>query len=165
MTSSEPPSTPEEKWTAYLDGKLSVQEAAAFESQHPDARADRAVNMRLMDAVRRHSPAPELRNAEFFNECILREIAPRAAADAPPPRALWPLWRLALGAACCMALVAAIYGVFVRGNEGQAAPYYAQVLSVKAGDEMLDAAVLDADGIAVVWIDGLDQLPKDYVLE
>ncbi len=165
MTNSEPPSTPEEKWTAYLDGKLSAKEAAAFEGEHAGAAAERAANMRLMETLRRNSPAPKLRNAEFFNECILRAISPREAAATEAPRALWPLWRLVLGTACCLALVAVIYGVFVRGGDSQAEKYFAQVLSAKAGDEMLDATVLDADGIAIVWIDGLEQLPADYVLE
>lgn len=166
MTNSDPPYSPEENWTTYLDGKLSAQDAAAFEREHPEATADREMHTRILRAVRLHSPAPELRNPEFFNERILREISPAPAAASKPARSLWPLWRLAFASACCLLITGAIYLLFVRGNEGGAArDYLVQVVSVKAGDEQLDATVLDAYGLAVVWIDGLDQLPDDYVLQ
>jgi len=164
-TSSEPPFSPEEKWTAYLDGKLSAQEAAAFECEHPEAVAEREMHARLISAVRLHTPVPKLRNADFFNERILREICPRYAEAPKPARSLWPLWRLVFASACCLAVTAAIYALFVRGHEGHPGhDYLAQVVSVEPGDNLLGATVLDAEGLAVVWIDGLDPLPDDYVL-
>lgn len=165
MTNSEPPSSPEEMRTAYLDGKLSAQDAEAFEREHPGVGAEREMHRRIVSAMRLHSPAPRLRNAEFFNQRILREIAPCPATARKPERALWPLWRLAFASACCLLVAGAIYAKFVRGHEGQPDAYRAEIVSVKAGDNLLDATVLDADGLAVVWIDGLDQLPNDYVLE
>jgi hypothetical protein len=155
-------------WTAYLDGNLTAQDAAAFEHEHPEAAAERESLARLTASVRLHSPAPQMRNADFFNESILRAITPRPAS-APEPsaeRRLWPLWGLAVASVCCLLAAGAIYALFVRGG-GDDRPdrYLAQVVSVKAGDASLDATVLDADGLAVVWIDGLDQLPNDYVLE
>lgn len=165
MTNSEPPSSSEEKWTAYLDGKLSTEVAAAFEREHPDAVAEREMHRRISSAVRSHSPAPMLRNADFFNERILGAISLRAVPAPQKKRGLMPLWRLAFASACCLLIAGAIYAMFVRGNEGGLDGYRVQIVSVKAGDPLLDATVLDADGLAVVWIDGLDQLPSDYVLE
>jgi len=166
MTNSEPPSSPEEKWTAYLDGKLSAQDAAAFEREHPEAIAEREIHTRLISAVRLHSPAPKLRNADFFNARILGEISPRPVPVPQRERRLWPLWWIAFASACCLLAAGAIYALFVRGNEsGGKDRYFAQVISAKAGDALLDATVLDADGLAVVWIDGMDQLPNDYELE
>jgi len=162
---SETPSTPEEKWTAYFDGKLSVQDAAAFEREYPEAAAERALHTRLANAVRLHSPAPQLRNADFFNGRILGEISPRPVPAAPAKRRLWPLWSLAAAGACCMVAGFAIYATFVRGTESGPDHYVAKIVSVTAGDESLDATVLDADGLQVVWISGLDQLPNYYVLE
>ena len=168
MTNSEPPSppsSPEEKWTAYLDGKLSAQDAAAFEREHPEAIAERELHARIASAVRLHSPAPKMRNVEFFNERILQEISPRKSEAPVPRRALWSLWRLAFAGACSLLVAGGIYTMFVRGPAGVKDRYLAQVVSVKAGDALLDATVLDADGLAVVWIDGLDQLSNDYVLQ
>ena len=165
MNNSEPPSSPEEMWTAYIDGKLSAQDAAVFEREHPEAVPERDLHARLTNAMRSHLVAPQMRNAEFFNARILEEISPRPAKAAEPRRALWPLWRLAFASAGCLLVAAGIYAFFVRGNEGGMDRYRAQVVSATAGDNLLSATVLDADGLAVVWIDGLDQLPNDYVLK
>ncbi|MEO6741607.1 MAG: anti-sigma factor [Chthoniobacteraceae bacterium] len=167
MNNSEPPSSPEEKWTAYLDGKLSTQDCAAFEREHPEAIAELATHTQLIAAVRLHSPAPRLRNADFFNESILREISPHPAAVAGPvkERRLWPLWGLAFASLCCLLAAGGIWAMFVRGVEERPDRYVAQIVSVKAGDDSLDATVLDAGGLKLVWIDGLEQLPDDYVLQ
>ena len=165
MNNSEPPSSPEEKWTAYLDGKLSTQEVAAFEREHPEAAAELAMHARLMSAVRLHSPAPKLRNTDFFNEGILREISPRPAVAPAKARRLWPLWGLAFASLCCLLAAGGIWATFVRNGEEKVDRYVAQIVSVTAGDDSLNATVLDTDGVKVVWISGLEQLPDDYVLE
>jgi hypothetical protein len=161
MTNSEQPSSPEEKWTAYFDGKLSIQDAATFEREHPEAISECEMHARFVRAVRLHLPAPKLRNADFFNTRILREIAPSPA----PARRLWPLWRIAAASVCCLFAVFAVHVFFVHGSAGKQGNYFVQVVSVKAGDESLDATVLDAEGLAVVWIDGMEQLPSEYELE
>jgi len=165
MNSSDSPSSFEEKWTSYLDGKLVPADAAAFEREHPEVAADREMHAQLVVAIRSHSRPPELRNAEFFNERILREIAPQPVHAPRPEGGLWSLWRLATAGAFCLVAVGAIYFLAVRDQAGRNSPYLAEVLSVRAGDAELDATVLDAEGLAVVWIDGLDNLPSDYVLQ
>lgn len=169
MNNSDFPASPEEKWTAFIDGQLGAEAAAAFALENPDAVAEKVAATKIAEALRRHSPAPALRNADFFNEKILREIAPassRTGSPAPSPApSLWSLWRMALAGACCLLAVAAIYTSFVKGNESGRDRYVAKVSWAHAGDDLLSATVLDADGLAVVWIDGLDQLPNDYVLE
>ena len=167
MNNSDLPASPEEKWTAFIDGRLGTDEAAAFARENPDAFFEKTAATKIAAALRRHSPAPILRNADFFNEKILREISPvQRRAEIPSPKAsLWSLWRMALAGACCLLAVAAIYTTFVKGNDSRVDRYVANVLSVHAGDDLLSATVLDADGLAVVWIDGLDQLPSNYVLE
>jgi len=165
MNNSEIPSAPEEKWTAYLDGKLTTADAAAFEREHFDAAAERERQSKIVRAVRTHSPSPALRNPDFLNERILREIAPPPAPASARETPLWSLWRLVTASAFCLLAVGAIYALFVRGHEQRQERYLAQVLSVQPGDTFLDATVLDADGLAVVWIDGLDKLPSDYALQ
>lgn len=167
MNNSDLPASPEEKWTAFIDGRLGADEAAAFARENPDVAAEKVAATKIAQALRRHSPPPVLRNADFFNEKILREISPvQRRAEIPSVKpSLWSLWRMALAGACCLLAVAAIYTTFVKGNDSRVDRYVANVLSVRAGDDLLSATVLDADGLAVVWIDGLDQLPSNYVLE
>ena len=168
MNNSEPPPSPEENWTAYLDGKLSAQEAAALEREHPEAAAERALHARIIGAVRRHSPAPMLRNPDFFNDRILLEIAPPPAGPAAAPakeRGLFSLWRLAFAGAFCLLAAGGIWFGFVRGGGEKEDRSVALVASLTPGDRLLDASVLDAEGLKLIWIDGLEPLPDDYALE
>ena len=160
MNNSEPLTPHEEKLAAYLDGHLTAAEAATFEREHPDALAEKAGAARLGEVLRAYSVAPVMQHADFFNHQILREIAP---APAQVRRAMLPLWRLAFASACCLFAVLGIYQTFVKAPVRPRE--FAQVLSVTAGDPSITAEVIDGDGISVVWVDGLDYLSKDYVLE
>lgn len=168
MNNSDLSASNEEKWIAYVDGRLGPEESAAFERDHSDAALEKAATARIAGALRFHLPAPTLKNPDFFNEGILREISPvpsRSPVAREERTSLWSLWRVALAGACCLLAAGAIYKVFVAGGAQPEGGYYAKVLSAKAGDEELYATVLDADGLAVVWIDGFDHLASDYVLE
>ena len=161
MNNSEPTLTKlEETLTAYLDGKLSPADAATFEAAHPEVAAERRQHERLRAALGKDAPA--LSHGEFFNHQILREISP---APSPVKRTAFPLWRLAFGAAACMLAAAGIFFAFVGPQKSRSGDYFAQVLSVKAGDPDITAQLVEAGGVAVVWIDGLDALPSNYVLE
>ena len=167
MNNSDLPGAPEEKWTAYFDSRLEAAEVAAFEREHPDAAGEKAAVSKLGQTLRMHSQAPVLRNPDFFNAAILREILPRQhhSGNAPARPPFWSLWRMALAGACCLAAAGAIYAVFVNGNDQRRDAYVANVLWAKAGDRQLSATVFDADGLAVVWIGGLEPLPNDYELQ
>ncbi len=161
MNNSEPNLSPaEEKLTAYLDGALSPAEAQAFERENPSAAAERTMHEKLRGALAAKVPA--LKNGEFFNHQILREIAP--AQPARKRNDFFPLWRLALAAAVCVLAAAGIYFGMVSEPKPRT-EYFAQVLSVTAGDDKISAQLLNADGLAIVWVDGLASLPADYVLE
>jgi anti-sigma factor RsiW len=164
MNNSDPTlTTLEEKLTAYLDGKLALAEIAEFERENPDAVAELKQHEQLRSVFAK--TAPTLKNGDFFNHQILREIQPDAPRNAVPEKpAFFPLWRLAFAAAVCLFATAGIYFSAVKTDRVRG-DYFAQVLSVKAGDEDISAQVIDADGVAVVWIDGLDSLPTNYVLE
>lgn len=163
MNNSEPTLTPsEEKLTAFLDGKLSPADAAAFEIDHPELAGGRAHHERLRGLLAKD--APLLKNGDFFNHQILREIRPPQRVR--EKAAFFPLWRLAFAAAACLVAAAGIYLGFVgKQTTTDGGDYFAQVVSVKAGDPDITAHLIDADGVAVVWIDGLASLPNDYVLE
>ena len=68
MNNSDLPASTEEKWTAYIDGRLGAAEAAAFERENAGAVQDRTATARIANALRVHLPAPTLKNADFFNE-------------------------------------------------------------------------------------------------
>jgi len=71
----------EEKFAAWVDGRLTGAELAAFEREleaHPDALAEKEAEFEeLGNLLRAHVAAPALRNADFFNDQIMRQIAPK----------------------------------------------------------------------------------------
>jgi anti-sigma factor RsiW len=164
MNNSEPPlSNREEKLTLYLDGALSAEDTAAFEKEYPDALQERARCEQFRKLI--VSNPPILKNGDFFNHQILREIETPPARASQEKTVLFPLWRLASAAAACLLIATGVYFAFVRAEKVGGRDYFAQVLNVKAGDDELSAQIIDADGVAVVWIDGLDSLSTEYVLE
>jgi anti-sigma factor RsiW len=168
MNNSDQPLTSfEEKLTAYVDGRLSETEAAAFEHAHPEAVQERATVSRVTSALKRGSVAPALSNPEFFNRQVVRQITSAASAnEAAPERqpSFFSLWRLVFGAAMCLLLAAGIYRGFVMENTPSAKPYLAQVLSVKTGDATLTTRLISEEGLTVVMIDGLEPMSEEFIL-
>lgn len=165
MNNSEPTLTAaEQKLTAFLDGKLTPAEAAAFEREHPESAAEKRSHTQLRAMLAKDVPV--LRNGDFFNHQILREIGADAEHRQPAraKAAVFPLWRLVFAGAACLVAAVGIYLGSVPSAKKRG-DYFAQVISVKAGDSEISAEVIDADGIAVVWIDGLASLSSEYVLE
>jgi anti-sigma factor RsiW len=185
MNNSEPSlSSFEEKLMAYVDGRLPAEEASAFEREHPEAVVERDSANLLNKALKRGSIAPSLRNPDFLNRQILREIAstlPKEArvAEVAPERqpSFFNLWRLVLAGAFCLLLALGVYQGFVRpGSPGPSTiaktsvnpaagfpPYLAQVLSMKTGDEKLTSRVVTEEGLTVVMIDGLDPMSEEFI--
>jgi hypothetical protein len=166
MNNSDQPLTPfEEKLTAYLDKTLSAEEAAAFEREHPEVAAERVAHEGLHKALKLGSPAPALRNGEFFNRQILREVASNAPqAEMPVAKpSLFSIWRLAFAGAACLLAAVGIYQGLAPAKQGPPA-YFAQILSMKTGDDSLKARLVNEEGMTVVMIDGLDPINEDFIL-
>src|SRR5215211_4733591 len=91
----------EEKWTAWLDGRLGDGELAEFEASLPDkaaAEAEKAETKKLGALLKRELAAQPLLNEEFFNYQI-RERIEREGADESRKRgvevsAWWTIRRL-----------------------------------------------------------------------
>ena len=166
MNNSDEPLTPfEEKLTAYLDQKLSAEDAAAFERENPEVATERLANEGLRKALKLGSPVPALRNGEFFNRQIIREVAadmPQVEQRREKP-SLFSIWRLAIACAACLLAAGGIYKGLVPAKQATP-PYFAQVLSMKTGDDSLKARLVNEEGMTIVMIDGLDPIDEDFIL-
>lgn len=160
--SDQPLSTYEVELMAYIDGQLTPEQTAVFENAHPEAIAEKAQAAQLR-AVLKASGAPSLRNPEFFNRQILREIVPTSAAQvASKPEKPFPLWRLFLAGATCLLLAVGVYHQFVPDDARRPA-YLAEVISMKTGDS-LTSRVIQEDGLTMVMIDGLEPISEEFIL-
>jgi hypothetical protein len=175
----------EELYTAWIDGLLTGEELAEFEGALPDraaAEADRAQARSCGEFLRRHSAAPVLSNADFFSHQLMERIAAeerlaRPALAAPGRRFFtWPglAWASAF---CALALIG---GYYVGQNDrfhrvpitsaelSETAPaqYEASIINPRSEDPAISTSVYsDADGMKVLWLDGLDYLPASYQLQ
>jgi len=165
----------EERYTAWVDGRLTSQELTDFEQELVDpveARADKEVAHKLRDLLRQHGQAPALTNGEFFNHQLrhrMKAAPPETSHRAPSRKWRWSLPHLALAGAACLLIAGALFkmliptGDFVE-NEPQ---YFAKIIAANAADPTIFATTFYApeEKVTVIWLDGLDYLPASYTLQ
>ena len=167
----------EEEFTAWVDGKLSGPELAAFEQglvQHPEAGADREAARKLGRFLREHPTVPALTNEDFFNLQIQQRIATtRAGAQGGGRGAgwFWSLPRLVWAGAACLLIAGGMFQMLIPSGsqmgETESSPYFAQVVESWTSEPGVSAnTVYNAkDNVTVLWLDGLDYIPASYELK
>jgi anti-sigma factor RsiW len=182
----------EEKFTAWVDGRLTGAELAAFErelDEHPDALAEKEAALEIGNLLRTHLPSPPLKNADFFNHQLLRQIAQSAPA-APGPRAsrrfFWSLPRMAYSGAFLLLLSTALYFAAVPNTRREVRHHeqyvsnivsgkskdpdvasISNIVDVRSDDPHVTATAFHSKGddVNVIWLDGLSYLPQDHKLK
>ena len=164
----------EELYTAWIDDRLTGRELADFEAQlesygisKAEAEADRAAALNLGALLRSQAEAPVLKNAEFFNQQLLRAIEAEAAPQSTPPAAApfpWPFWRLVWGGVSSLGIAALLFAMLVLPalqRPGPPPEYYAQILNASTEDPAFSAVAVHhkQENVTVLWIDGFDYLP------
>jgi hypothetical protein len=162
----------EEKWTAWLDGKLAGKELAQFEDSLGDkaaAETERLQAQKLGALLKQELGADVLSNADFFShqihEAIQRE---EAAGNREDTRSTW--WnipRLAWVGATSLAIFM-VCAFFVMQQEAPPpSEYLTQIVTAKldpAANPYGTTSVLEAkkERVTVLWVEGLQSLPADY---
>jgi anti-sigma factor RsiW len=165
----------EEQFTAWVDGKLSGAELAAFEKQlaaHPEAVAEKEAAHKLGRLLRAHPTAPPLTNPDFFNHQLMQRIAadtPRAAQPARKKESFWfSIPGLAWAGAACLLVAFVLFKTTIPDGPRhlEKSNYYAQVVESWPGNPNVSASTVYSadDNVTVVWLDGLDYIPASYAL-
>ena len=165
----------EEKYTAWIDGKLSGAELASFENELPDrtaSDADRESAHRLGDLLRQYGRAPALANAEFFSHQVLARIEARGERTRTAARRWqwrWTIPQLAWAGAACLLLAAVLFKALMpdpRSPEKEP-QYFAKIISTDPAEPEISATTVytPEDNVTVIWLDGLDYLPASYTLQ
>jgi len=163
----------EEKFTAWVDGRLEGAELAAFEREleaHPEALADKDAALEIGNLLRSNLSAPPLRNPDFFNLQILHQIEASRPAAPAPRRAFWSLPRMALSGVTFLALATALYFAAVpntRREVRQSQQYVNNVLNARSDDPNITATAFHSkqDKVDVLWLDGLNYMTPDQKLK
>ena len=165
----------EEKWTAWLDGRLSDRELAEFEASLPDkaaAEAEKEEAKKLGALLKRELGAQALLNEEFFNYQLRERIA-RESAGEPRKRGVavstsWTIRRLLWTGTASLAvfLVMAIF-VMRDKNPAEQSQYLTQILNARVDPVVSPNATISMfetkeDRVTVLWTEGLQSLPSDY---
>jgi anti-sigma factor RsiW len=165
----------EEKWTAWLDGRLSDRELAEFEASLPDkaaAEAEKTEAKKLGALLKRELGAQALLNEEFFNHQIRERIA-RESTGESRKRGVevspwWTIRRLLWTGTASLAvfLVMAIF-VMRDKNPAEQSQYLTQILNARVDPVVSPNATISMfetkeDQVTVLWTEGLQSLPSDY---
>jgi hypothetical protein len=165
----------EEKWTAWLDDRLSDKEKAEFEASLPDkaaALAEKNAAHPLGLLLKRELVAPALTNEEFFSHQLRERIAREEAGPSHGGRdhvsTWWTIRRLFWTGATSMALFF-ICAVFVLRdkNPTEQSEYLSQILNARVDPVVSPNATVSMfeakeDHVTVLWTEGLKSLPSDY---
>ncbi|MFY9985007.1 MAG: hypothetical protein WAK31_09620 [Chthoniobacterales bacterium] len=149
----------EQLYTAWVDGALSKDEAAAFEKQHPELLKERDDMSKLKKLLQGNLVPAEFAHAEFFTTKLMEQIV-------PAERTL-PSWfhvpRLAWGGIGSLAAALALSLLLIpHGNHSAAYPeYVAEVIKTTTTDPKISATVDSEKGITLIKLDGVDKVPDD----
>jgi hypothetical protein len=149
----------EQLYTAWVDGALTKDDAAAFEKRHPELLQERDDMSKLRQLLRRNLVPTELAHAEFFTSKLMEQIV-------PAERSL-PSWlgipRLAWGGIGSLAAALSLFFLFVpyRNISARHTEYVAEVLKTTTTDPKISATVDSEKGITLIKLDGVDKVPDD----
>lgn len=149
----------EQRYTAWVDGALSKDEAAAFEKEHPELLKERDDMSKLKKLLQANLAPAEFAHAEFFTTKLMEQIV-------PAERTL-PSWfrvpRLAWGGIGSFAVALALFLLLVpHRNPSTAYPeYVAEVIKTTTTDPKISATVDSEKGITLIKLDGVDKVPDD----
>jgi len=126
----------EQLYTAWVDGALSKEEAAAFEKQHPELLKERDDMLKLKKLLQRNLVPVEFAHSDFFTSKLMEQIV-------PAERSL-PSWfripRLAWGGIGSFAVALLLFLLFSPFHKFSAPPeYVAEVLKTTTTDPKISA--------------------------
>ena len=149
----------EQLYTAWVDGALTEEEAAAFEKQHPELLKERDDMSKLKKLLQSNLVPPEFAHSEFFTSQLMEQIV-------PAERSL-PSWlrvpRLAWGGIGSFAAALLLFLLFIPHHNVSLpdSEYMAEVLKTTTTDPKISATVDSEKGITLIKLDGVDKVPDD----
>ena len=151
----------EEKYTAWLDGRLGGEELRSFENEHPSIQREKIEFLKLKSLLRESIHPRELANPEFSNAQIMEQIRRETVATGKPSCGpLLGLPRLVWGGICALTVGFALFFTIIpRGDfSDPRTKYVAEVLKTKT-DPKVKATVENQKDMTIIKLEGLDKLP------
>jgi hypothetical protein len=164
----------EEKWTAWIDDKLTGNELVEFEASLPDrgaAEAEKRAAHKLGLLLKNELKLENMTNAEFFSHQLRERISREQAAGSRSERdssSWWTIPRMAWSGAAALA-VFLIFAVVVWHNpdQGGQSGLTSQIIQARidpVSNPNATISIFEAkeDRVTVLWTEGFKSLPADY---
>jgi hypothetical protein len=165
----------EEKWTAWLDGKLSGKELEEFEASLPDkaaAEAEKGEAKKLGALLKEQLATHVLTNEEFFSHQLRERIAREETASVRGRdvnfRTWWTIPRLFWAGATSLAIfILCAFMVMREKRPSEQSQYLTQVLNARVDPAVSPGATISIfetkeEKVTVLWTEGLQSLPAEY---
>ncbi|MGI9115171.1 MAG: hypothetical protein ACR2FX_09085 [Chthoniobacterales bacterium] len=162
----------EEKWTAWIDDQLTGRELDDFLASLPDrgaAEAEKQSAKQLGSLLREEAVA--LSNADFFSHQLRQRLdrdEEHELEHEPSNSGWWTIRRLFWGAATSFAvfIICALF-VFQHKTPPSQSQYLSEILSYRVDPNVSPNASVAMfekkdEHVTVLWVDGLQSLPKEY---
>lgn len=166
----------ESNFTAWLDGQLSPEDAAAFEQEMRargfDPATERVAAEKTGSLLRENSSVPPLPHADFFQHQLMRRIEREQAAAQPEPKAArtpwWTFPRLAWASAFCLLMAFALTKSLIpAGGTKEGSNYFASIVDARTFESAISVETVydPRDNVTVLWLNGLDYMSGDIVVQ
>jgi hypothetical protein len=167
----------EEKWTAWLDDRLTGRELSEFEASLSDraaAQAEKAEAKKLGELLKRELGLHPLKNEEFFSHQLSERIIQenrgqnRERARRSPISGWWTIPRLLWAGTASLALfLICTLLVLHQERPAEESQYLTQILNARVDPVVSPNATVSIfevkqDRATVLWTEGLQSLPADY---
>jgi hypothetical protein len=161
----------EEKWTAWIDDQLTGPELDDFLALLPDraaAEAEKQSAKQLGSLLREQ--VLTLSNADFFSHQLRERLDREDECEAEyetTGTGWWTIRRLLWGAATSFAIfiICAVF-VFREKTPSSQSQYLTEILSYRVDPNVSPNASITKfekdNRVTVLWVDGLQSLPKEY---
>jgi anti-sigma factor RsiW len=153
----------EEKFTAWLDGELSAEEARSFQNDYPSFQEEKAQFLKLKLLLRKGLESRVLEHPDFFNAQIMAQIGRESFRRRSLRRGWLGLPRIAWGGICVSGLGLAMFVALIPHGDlsDPRSGYVADVLKTKTRDPNVKATVDNQKDMTIIKIEGLQKLPAD----
>jgi hypothetical protein len=161
----------EEKWTAWLDDKLTGSELTEFEASLPDlaaAQAEKRDARKLATLLKEQLSTRAMNNEEFFHHQLREQINRETAMHEREVAPGWTIRRLFWTGATSFALfLICTFFVLREKNAGEQSQYLSQILNARVDPVVSPNATISMfeskeDRVTVLWVEGLQTLPPEY---
>lgn len=163
------PSDFEANFTAWLDGQLAPENAAAFERELRargfDPAAERAAAERTRTLLYQHSATPEMGHTEFFQHQLLHRIQQEERAQRTA-RSWWTFPRLAWAGAFCLLVASVLFRALIPvGAQPVGGDYFATIVDARTYEPSItvDTIYDPSTNVTVLWLGGLEFMESDII--